>query len=94
LAEQYWYIPKYVAEQDPTLGTYSGLVGEKNRRKLAETFLTPTSWKDYCDHISNSTCEEPDNVAQRYPQTPPEENSFFVAGSYTGFEKLPNKIVI
>lgn len=48
LAWQGWYIPKFTAQRDPTLTTYLGLMGEENRRNLAERFLTPITWGDYC----------------------------------------------
>ena len=68
----------HTAEKDPTLLTHLGLVGEKNRRKLAETFLSPTTWEDYCSLVSASNCTIADNVAQRQPQTDAEGKRYFV----------------
>jgi len=91
LAYQTWMIPKFAVERDPTLGIYTGLQGEENRKKLAETFLTPTTWKQYCDEVSDSElCE--DDVAVRAPITPEEEESMFAEGLYIGhFRQLPEQ---
>jgi 7 transmembrane sweet-taste receptor of 3 GCPR len=80
-----WYIPKFTAEYDPTLMTHFGLAGENNRRKLAETFLRPTSWIDYCNEVSTTNCSQPDDVAQRGPDVVEEESMMFLKGVYTGY---------
>lgn len=79
-----WFITKFTALADPTLDSFLGLMGEDNRRKLAETFFRPTSWQDYCTLVSNSSCTIPDTFAQRAPQTTVEQEQFFADGLYTG----------
>ena len=40
-----WYVPKFTLENEPSLASYLGLQGEENRKKLAELFKRPTTWK-------------------------------------------------
>ena len=80
-----WYVPLFAARDDPTLLSHLGLSGEENRRKLAETFLRPMSWSDYCDNISLSNCESADGVANRPPSDAAEGEKFFEYGAYTGY---------
>ena len=84
IGEEYWYIPKFTAIRDPTLTSYIGLAGEKNRQKLAETFLTPTTWQEYCVEVSTNGCTQDDGVAKRAPQDDAENDRMFVDGLYTG----------
>jgi 7 transmembrane sweet-taste receptor of 3 GCPR len=84
LGKNTWFVTKFTAVADPTVDSYYGLAGEQNRRKLAETFLRPTTWKDYCEQVSPNNCTTPDTVAQRPPQDETEHDRFFVAGQYTG----------
>ena len=79
-----WFVTKFSVKNDPTLVSYLGLMGEENRVKLAETFLRPTSWQDYCELISTNNCTAPDLVAQRSPETVEENEQFFSEGYYTG----------
>ena len=79
-----WFVTKFSAINDTTLTSYLGLQGEENRRKMAETFLTPTTWKDYCDQVSSNNCTEPNEVAQRAPMDESEFDRMFVDGLYTG----------
>ena len=79
-----WFITKFSVKNDPTLISYLGLMGEENRVKLAETFLRPTSWQDYCEMISTNNCTTPDDVAQRSPETIEENEQFYSEGIYTG----------
>lgn len=80
-----WYVPKFTGERNPALLSYLGLQGEANRRKLAETFLTPTSWADYCREISPDNCTTPTNVTARAPiDNETEGIMFFSKGLYTG----------
>ena len=72
------------AEKDPTLLSLHGLKGEHNRKKLAEMFKRPTTWKDYCEIVSPTNCTLPDDVAQRPPQDESEKERMFVEGLYTG----------
>ena len=89
-----WYLPRFVVAQDPSLATYLGLRGEENRRRLAETFLRPTTWLEYCEEVSETNCAEPNEVAQR-PPTPTEmeegiSSKYRLEGVYTGhFRKTP-----
>eukprot|EP00542_Grammatophora_oceanica_P022352 CAMPEP_0194051936 /NCGR_PEP_ID=MMETSP0009_2-20130614/43127_1 /TAXON_ID=210454 /ORGANISM="Grammatophora oceanica, Strain CCMP 410" /LENGTH=895 /DNA_ID=CAMNT_0038699265 /DNA_START=192 /DNA_END=2879 /DNA_ORIENTATION=+ len=84
LAGEGWFIPKFTAERDPSLMTYLGIRGEKNRRKLAETFLRPTTWGDYCDLVSVDNCTTADDVASRAPLDEMERDRMFVRDLYIG----------
>ena len=86
-----WYIPKFTGERDPTLMSFMGLQGEQNRRKLAETFLRPTHWKDYCDLVSLTNCKTDDGVASRAPATESEETSYYAEGLYGGHFRATEK---
>ena len=57
LGAEYWYVPKFTAERDPSITSYIGLQGQENRRKLAELFKRPTTWKQvrFCGSRSNFT---------------------------------------
>lgn len=83
--ETHWWVPKFTAAKDPTLVSYLGLSGETNRRKLAETFKRPTTWKKYCEDVSVDKCSSDDGVAARAPQNEFEEESMFADGVYTGY---------
>jgi uncharacterized membrane protein len=91
LAAQIWFVPKFTVERDPTLMNYIGLQGEENRRKLAERFKRPTSWKDYCEEVSATKCSDEDEVASRPPRTEGEESSMFAEGLYTGHFRSSEK---
>lgn len=89
VGEEGWYLPKYTADKDASLIGYFGMTGQANRRKLADRFLRPTTWGDYCTIV----VEDPDDclmgnnetgAAVRPPQTEEERDSFFVDGLYTG----------
>ena len=70
----------------------SGVLGEKNRQKLAETFLTPTTWKYYCESISDNNCtSNDDGVAVRAPESDGEDGRFFADGLYTGYFRMTDK---
>ena len=84
LGLQNWFVPKFTGMRDKTLLSYMGLVGEANRRKLAETFLRPTTWQAYCQQVSNSSCGKDDGVAVRPPHNESEYDRMFVEGLYTG----------
>ena len=79
------YISQHTARRDPTLMSYFGLTGPENRRKLAETFLRPTTWKVYCDDISPTQCQEPDDFAQRAPTDESDFDRYFVRDVYSGY---------
>jgi hypothetical protein len=68
LAREGWYIPLRTVQHDGSLLHWTGLMGEVNRHKLAETFKRPVSFRDYCEEISPTNCTVPDAVATRYPQ--------------------------
>jgi len=92
VGENGYYIPLYTGKSDPTLLSYLGLQGQENRAKLADTFRTPTTWKDYCSEVTNSTptCEAGDPIADRAPKTEVESESYFVSDLYKGhFRILP-----
>jgi hypothetical protein len=84
MGQEGWFMTKFTAEQDLTLDSYLGLMGEENRRKLADTFLRPTTWQDYCDHVSSTACTTDDGVASRPPKDDSEKGRFFVQGLYMG----------
>ena len=92
LGQQSWFIPTFTAKRDPTLLTYFGLAGQENRRKLAERFLRPTTWREYCDLVSPTNCTGKDDpVAKRAPQDETEEMRLFVADTYTGHFRKTEK---
>ena len=85
IGQEGWLIPKYTAEADSTLLGYFGMAGEENRRKLADRFLRPTTWGDYCDQVASDGCSGGnDTVAERPPFTEGEAEQYFVEGLYTG----------
>lgn len=84
LGEEAWFVTKFTAQEDPSLTSYLGLQGDHQRQKLADLFLRPTTWKDYCAQVSLDNCQTPNSVAQRAPETPEEETRMFVEGLYTG----------
>lgn len=78
-------VRRFTGEHDPTLLNYLGLRGEDNRQKLAETFLRPTSWKEYCDEVSPTKCTVPDETAQRPPTDETEDSRYYTVGQYLGY---------
>ena len=56
IGQEGWLIPKYTADADSTLLSYFGMAGEENRKKLADRFLRPTTWGDYCIEVSPDNC--------------------------------------
>lgn len=80
------FIPKFTAERDPSLQSYPGYSGEENRKKMAQTFLRPFSWFEYCSLISMDSCATPDETSSRAPrQGSDEEARYYVSGSYNGY---------
>jgi len=77
------YIPKFVAKGDSTLDSYFGLQYEDNRKKLAEDFLRPMKWVDYCTKVSANNCTRDDGIAKNYPEEG-NYNKFFVQDLYIG----------
>uniref|UniRef100_A0A7S4IYQ5 G-protein coupled receptors family 3 profile domain-containing protein n=1 Tax=Odontella aurita TaxID=265563 RepID=A0A7S4IYQ5_9STRA len=84
LAQGLWFVPRFTGERDQTLLNYLGLRGEKNRRKVAEAFLRPTTWGDYCASVSPGGCATDDGVAARPPGDDGEKSRMFAEGLYTG----------
>lgn len=84
LGQNSWFVPKFVAERDPNLMSYLGLQGQPNRALLADYFLRPTTWIDYCEQVSIHNCSQNDGVAKRFPNDEAEGNRFFVQDLYTG----------
>lgn len=91
LGEMGWFLPTFTGARDPTLLHHRGLMGEENRRKLAERFLRPTNWKDYCEQVSPNACRTDDGIAARPPNGTAEESSYFVEGWYTGHFRKTEK---
>jgi len=65
--------------------SYIGMQGEENRQKLADAFLRPTLWNDYCQQVSNTSCAEPDEYAMRAPKDTEEGDAYYSKGLYTGY---------
>jgi hypothetical protein len=84
LGQEGWFIPKFTGEQNPSLLSYLGLKGEANRQMLADTFLRPTTWSQYCSEVSNSSCSQPDDVAQRAPDDT-EKDRYFLQDVFGGY---------
>ncbi len=82
-----WYLPRFTAERDDSLVSFYGLSGESNRRKLARTFLKPTTWLEYCEIVSTNNCSTPDATAVHFPNEG-EQNKYFDAGSFKGFFRV------
>ncbi|CAB9529643.1 expressed unknown protein (Partial), partial [Seminavis robusta] len=85
LARESLFVPKFTLERDASLLSYIGMQGEKNRQKLADAFLRPTLWKDYCLEVSPNNCSTPDENAQRPPEDDDEGDRFFLKDEYTGY---------
>lgn len=83
VGEEHWFVPKFTLQRDNTLSSFHGLTGQENRQKLADRFLRPTRWGDYCKEVSENNCND-DGVAKRPPETPDEENLFFDENLYIG----------
>lgn len=77
------YIPAFTASRFPQMGIWYGLAGEANRQFLAETFLRPVTWLEYCNEISLFNCSIPSATAARFPLES-EEGLYFAEGLYIG----------
>ncbi|CAB9514541.1 Receptor-type guanylate cyclase gcy [Seminavis robusta] len=84
LGYQSFYVIKYTAQNDTSLNSYLGMGGEQNRRKMAETFPRPTTWSEYCDQVSPTNCQTPDETATRPPATEEEKGYYFLQDGYHG----------
>lgn len=91
LGEEHWFLPKYTGLADPTLMSYMGLAGEENRQKLAEAFLRPTTWRDYCEEVSLDNCTYDDGVAVRLPENESEAGLYYMEGFYIGHFRATEK---
>jgi hypothetical protein len=88
LGEEGWFVPKFTGMRDPSILSYLGLQGEERRQKLAEMFLRPTTWGDYCKHVSETNCKTPDETALRPPMNETEMGRYFVpedGGAFAGY---------
>ncbi len=85
LGQESWFITQFSVLEDPSLMSYIGLQGEEKRQKLADLFLRPATWKQYCDEVSPNNCTIADDVAKRAPMSGTDEDDrMFVQGLYTG----------
>ena len=91
IAQEGWLVPKFTAERDPSLLSFLGLMGEENRKKLADRFLRPTTWVDYCTQVSSNNCTSDDGVAKGAPRNEAENSRYFVEGIYTGHFRKTEK---
>lgn len=94
IAKMSFYIPKFTAEEYPSLAIYYGYQGEANRKFLADTFKRPTTWQQYCDEVSNSRCAAADETAQRPPDfnsTDDERSMYFKEGLFNGYFRATEK---
>ena len=86
-----WFIPAFTARQDPTLVSFYGLRGDENRHKLANTFLRPVTWREFCEQVSMTNCSKSDDTAVKYPESNAEETRYYVEGLYTGHFRATEK---
>ena len=91
IGQQGIFVTKFTAEAEPTLLNLLGIAGEANRRKMAETFLRPTTFQDYCQLVSESNCTVPDGVAERPPAEESEEQRMHIPNVYTGYFRKTEK---
>lgn len=91
LGYQSFWIPKISLEKDPSLVSYVGLKGQKNRQKLAETFKRPTTWKDYCEQVTPDNCTTANDIARRAPADEEEANAYFMEDIFTGHFRYTEK---
>ena len=89
--EYKWWIPKFLAKNDPALLSYYGMAGEENRRKLAELFKRPTTWGDYCSLISVDNCKTLDETAVRAPVDVDEAGRYYVENLFKGYFRATEK---
>lgn len=72
------YLPRKTVQEFPEFSIWFGLAGDENRRRLAEIFLRPISWKEYCDTVDPTNCQE------RYPAGD-EEGLYYEEGLFEGY---------
>jgi hypothetical protein len=94
LGQSGWYMMRFTLLAHPQLASYFGLQGSGdgrgNRAALADIFLRPTRWGDYCADASTDACQTPTGVAQRAPRNDAEGSRFHVPGLYTGYFRPTN----
>jgi 7 transmembrane sweet-taste receptor of 3 GCPR len=83
LAEEAWFITKHTAVKDPTLTSYLGF--QHQREKLADLFLRPTTFGDFCNEVSIDNCTSRTNSTIRGPKNKEEASRMFLPGVYTGY---------
>lgn len=91
VAKTAYYIPDFTARQHPSLAIHYGYKGEENRKMLAGIFKRPTTWLQYCEEVSNSSCTIPDETAKRPPKGSFEGEMYFSEGDYTGHFRATEK---
>ena len=80
------YVPRFTADQVPSVTRLVGLKGQENRKKLADMFKRPITWGIYCDEFSLLNCSSSnDDVASRPPANESESSAYFVRGLYRGY---------
>jgi hypothetical protein len=98
LGQEGWYVPKFTGRRDPSILSYLGLQDHQGsgnatntttatsstRRKLADMFLRPMKYKDYCLFISKNNCTIPDDVASRPPTSELEDNTYYLKEDQDG----------
>jgi hypothetical protein len=97
IGNQNWFITQNTIKMEPSLSSYHRFQfqGRDNRRKLAETFKRPTTWKDYCLYVSENNCTTDNGVAAGPPaQDESEDDKYFVAGVYILVTFVPRKRTI
>ena len=80
------YVPEFTVKNNPEFATYRGFVGKENRRALANHFLKPINFGEYCSVIkSEEECASGnDTTAKRLP-TEEEEGLYFLRNTYHGY---------
>lgn len=84
-----WFLPKYLAAQDPSLTHWLGLTGEANRRRVAETFKVPTTFGQFCTEIVPHNCTVPTLFTSRPPRDDAEATKYYVPGGvFQGYFRM------
>ena len=117
LRQDSWFIPKFTAQRDPSLVSWLGMISRPdanendgdidNRRKLAERFKRPMTWKAYCSEVSPNYCNKDkggnknevnitqdydvDEVAVRPPLNEHEGSRYHVPGLFKGHFRATEK---
>ena len=80
------YVPLSTINEHPEFASYHGYIGEENRKKVASSFLQPTTWEQFCTEvITEEECNSNNNtMVTRMPQTESEKGSYFSYPDYYG----------